>query len=38
MASYQVAVAEEKIDLLKKKLSFATFPDEVRMDAHIEWM
>ena len=30
MASYQVAVAEDKIDLLKKKLSLATFPDEVR--------
>ncbi|KAI7335152.1 alpha/beta-hydrolase [Hortaea werneckii] len=29
MASYQVAVAEEKIDLLKKKLSLATFPDEL---------
>lgn len=38
MASYQVEVAEEKIDLLKKKLSLATFPDEVRMHAHIKWM
>lgn len=35
MASYQVAVAEEKIDLLKKKLSLATFSDEVRTHSDV---
>ena len=29
MASYQISVPEEKIATLKKKLSQATFPDEV---------
>lgn len=38
MASYQISVPEHKLDLLKKKLAVATFPDEVRiiLSSHTE--